>query len=121
VRSSGLRVGRVDVEACTVAVVETIVRGRRGSVGVGEPKSDAGRRTVALPASLAAMLAAHMHAAGLTEDDRNALLFTVPSGSALRYTNWLRRVVPGDDLGGARPNGGGRSDRAAPVRGLGLP
>ena len=88
---AGLRVGRVDIEACTVAVMETIVRGRRGSVGVGEPKSDAGRRTLALPESLAAILATHMDAAGLTADDVDALLFTAPSGGALRYTNWLRR------------------------------
>jgi integrase len=39
---AGLRVGQVDVEARTIAVVETIVRGRKGAVGVGEPKSDAG-------------------------------------------------------------------------------
>jgi hypothetical protein len=26
------------------------------------------------------------------EDDRNALLFTAPSGGALRHTNWLRRT-----------------------------
>jgi integrase len=89
---AGLRVGRVDVEARTLAVVETIVRGRRGAVGVGEPKSDAGRRTLALPASLAAMLAAHMEAVGLSEDDRDALLFTAPNGGPLRYTNWLRRA-----------------------------
>jgi hypothetical protein len=30
---AGLRVGRVDTEDCTAAVVETIVRGRKGSVG----------------------------------------------------------------------------------------
>jgi integrase len=88
---AGLRVGRVDVETGTVAVVETIVRGRRGSVGVGEPKSDAGRRTLALPGSLAAMLAEHMAAVGLTTGDHDRLLFAAPNGGALRYTNWLRR------------------------------
>ena len=88
---AGLRVGRIDVEACTLDVAETIVRGRRGVVGVGEPKSDAGRRTLALPSGLAAMLEAHIEAVGLTADDRDALLFTAPSGGPLRYTNWLRR------------------------------
>jgi integrase len=88
---AGLRVGQVDVEAGTVAVTETIVRGRMGAVGVGEPKSDAGRRTLPIPAALADMLGAHMEAAGLTADDREALLFTSPGGAPLRYTNWLRR------------------------------
>lgn len=61
---AGLRVGRVDVEARTVTVTETIVRGRRGAVEVGEPKSDAGRRTLALAGSPADMLAAHIEAMG---------------------------------------------------------
>jgi integrase len=64
---AGLRVGRVDLEARTVAVTETIVRGRKGAVGVGEPKSDAGRRTLPIPAELADMLTDHMAlAAGWT-------------------------------------------------------
>jgi integrase len=88
---AGLRVGRLDAEACTVAVVETVVRGRKGTVGVGQPKSDAGRRTLALPRVLIEMLTAHMAARGLTGDDRDALLFTAPGGGPLRYTNWLRR------------------------------
>lgn len=89
---AGLRVGRMDTEASTVAVTETVVRGRKGSVGVGQPKSDAGRRTLALPDVLVEMLTAHMAAVGLTEHDREALLFTAPGGGPLRYTNWLRRV-----------------------------
>jgi integrase len=89
---AGLRVGRVDADAGTVAVVETIVRGRKGSVGVGLPKSEAGRRTLALPHVLVEMLTAHMAAVGLTEADDDALLFTAPGGGPLRYTNWLRRV-----------------------------
>jgi integrase len=88
---AGLRVGQVDLEAGTVAVTETIVRGRKGAVGVGEPKSDAGRRTLPIPAALADMLNEHMAAAGVTVFDREALLFTSPGGGPLRYTNWLRR------------------------------
>jgi integrase len=88
---AGLRVGQVDVEARTVAVVETIVRGRKGAVGMGEPKSDAGRRTLPVPSGLADMLSDHMAASGLTPADHEALLFTSPGGGLLRYTNWLRR------------------------------
>jgi integrase len=89
---AGLRVGRVDTDAGTVAVVETIVRGRKGSVGVGLPKSEAGRRTLALPQVLVEMLTAYMEAVGLTDADGDALLFTAPGGGPLRYTNWLCRV-----------------------------
>jgi len=53
---SGLRVGQLDFTARTLAVTETVVRGRKGAVGFGEPKSSAGRRTLAVPAELMDML-----------------------------------------------------------------
>jgi integrase len=75
-----------------VAVVETVVRGRGGKVGFGAPKSEAGRRTLALPVELVDMLEAHMAEKALTAADGDALLFTAPDGGVLRYSNWLRRV-----------------------------
>jgi site-specific recombinase XerD len=39
-----------------MVVSETVVRGRHGALGFGEPKSAAGRRTLALPAALLAMV-----------------------------------------------------------------
>jgi integrase len=88
---AGLRVRLLDFTARTLAVTETVVRGRRGKVGFGEPKSRAGRRTLAVPVELLDMLAKHMAKKGLTETDRDALLFTAPSGGVLRYSNWVRR------------------------------
>ncbi|HEY8526999.1 MAG TPA: tyrosine-type recombinase/integrase [Acidimicrobiales bacterium] len=88
---AGLRVRQLDFTARTVAVVETVVRGRRGAVGFGAPKSAAGRRTLAVPVELMDMLAEHMAKKGLTKADRDALLFTAPDGGVLRYSNWLRR------------------------------
>jgi integrase len=88
---AGLRVGQLDVEDSAVRVVEIVVRGRKGAVMTGEPKSAASRRTVAIPEALTAMLLGHMAAKELTEDDRSALLFTAPGGGMLRYSNWLRR------------------------------
>jgi integrase len=88
---AGLRVGHLDFDARTVAVRETVVRGRRGAIGFGEPKSSAGRRTLAAPAGLMTMLAAHLAAKGLAVEDREALLFTAPDGGFLRYSNWVRR------------------------------
>jgi integrase len=89
---AGLRVGQFDFEARTVQITQTVVRGKRGKVGMGEPKSAAGRRTLAVPVALVEMVGKRMAARGLTVDDEDALLFTAPDGGLLRYSNWLRRV-----------------------------
>ena len=75
-----------------VSATSPVDGARRGTVGVGEPKSAAGRRTLAVPVALVEMVGKHMAARGLTVDDREALLFTAPDGGMLRYSNWLRRV-----------------------------
>lgn len=89
---AGLRVGHVDFEAHTLSVTETVAHGRRGAVSFGEPKSAAGRRTLAVPVELIDMLTRHMADRGLDPDDDKVLLFTAPDGGVLRYSNWLRRV-----------------------------
>jgi integrase len=89
---AGLRVRHLDIPGRRLAVTETVVRGKRGAVGFGQPKSAAGRRTLALPPELVEMLTAHMAAHGLAVTDRDGLLFTAPDGGVLRYSNWLRRV-----------------------------
>jgi integrase len=89
---AGLRVGQLDLVARTVSITQTVVRGRRGAVGFGEPKSAAGRRTLAIPADLVKMLREHITSRGLREDEADALLFTAPGGGILRYSNRLRRV-----------------------------
>jgi integrase len=89
---AGLRVGQLDFLARTLAVTETVVRGRKGSVGFGEPKSSAGRRTMAVPVELMDMLAQHMAMRGLAAGDADALMFTASDGGVLRYSNWLRRA-----------------------------
>jgi len=87
---AGLRLGQLDVAGRTLAVTETVVRGRKGAVGFGQPKSAAGRRTLAVPVELVEMLTKHIAARGLTSGDD--LLFTAPDGGVLRYSNWLRRT-----------------------------
>ena len=89
---AGLRVGHLDAAAHTLAVRETIVRGRRGMIGSGEPKSAAGRRTLAAPTSLMDMLQDQIEAKGLDTSDPEALPFTSPAGGFLRYSNWVRRA-----------------------------
>lgn len=81
---AGLKVRHLDVPARTLAVAETVVRGRRGAVGSGQPKSAAGRRTLAVPAEVMDMLVRHVAERGLGVTDPNALLFSAPGGGVLR-------------------------------------
>jgi integrase len=67
---AGLHVGQFDFQARTMQITRTLVRGRKGAIGLGEPKSDAGRRTLAVPVALVEMVGKHMAARGLTVDDR---------------------------------------------------
>jgi integrase len=66
---AGLWVGHLDFDANTLAIRETVVRGRRGAIGFGEPKSSAGRRTLAAPVELMAMLGEHLVVKGLARSD----------------------------------------------------
>ena len=59
-----------------------------GTLVVGPPKSDAGRRSVALPAELGSELEAHLAAFCAAEDD--ARVFSGPHGGSLRRKVWQR-------------------------------
>lgn len=89
---AGLRVLDVDVLRRTVTVAEQVTRGRKGTTVTGPPKSEAGRRTLALDEDLADLLAAHMASRGLTAADAGARLFPAPDGGPLDYGNWRHRV-----------------------------
>jgi integrase len=89
---AALQMGALDLLGRTLAVERAVVRGANGRPDLGEPKSDAGRRTLAMPAALAQALAAHAKAIGVTAADPDALLFPAPDGGLLRYSNWLRRA-----------------------------
>jgi hypothetical protein len=47
----------------------------------GPPKSTAGRRTMSVPKTIVAMLAAHLEQQGLTSDDGESLVFTDEFGA----------------------------------------
>jgi integrase len=49
---AGLRVGRIDFDRSTITVAEQVTRGAGGRSVTGPPKSEAGRRTLAVPAAL---------------------------------------------------------------------
>ena len=89
---AGLRVGKLDFARRTVAVVEQRTRGRKGRMVDGQPKTSAGRRTLAVPDWLMTMLADHLAARGVTDADPEALVFVAPNGGPLHYSNWRIRV-----------------------------
>ena len=55
------------------------------------PKSAAGRRTLAVPGWLMAMLDTHLSSQDRVVE-REGLVFVSPEGAALHYSNWRRRV-----------------------------
>ena len=75
---AGLRRHRVEVLHKTIQVEESAVELADGRVTFSPPKSAAGRRTVAVPADLMALIEDHLsdHVAA----DPDALLFTSPAG-----------------------------------------
>jgi integrase len=87
---AGLRVGRIDFLAGTLTVAEQLTRGAGGRMVLGAPKSEAGRRVLAVPAQLMDLLSAHLARRGLTGADVDALVFTSERGQPLHYTNWRR-------------------------------
>ncbi|HLJ07113.1 MAG TPA: site-specific integrase, partial [Acidimicrobiia bacterium] len=89
---AGLRVGRIDFLRGTLTVAEQLTRGRHGSMATGEPKSDAGRRTLSVPPELMALLASHLARRGLDGRHPDAFVFAAPGGAPLDYTNWRRRI-----------------------------
>lgn len=108
----GLRFGeatalrRCDVlDRCSRLRVERAVRFFGGTWLVGEPKTDAGRRTVSLPGAIAAALATHMDR--FVPDSPDALVFGTRSGQFLGSANFgqtFRRAAQAVGLPPVRPH-----------------
>jgi integrase len=107
----GLRFGeatalrRSDVLSGGRLRIERSVRRVEGRWVVGEPKTDAGHRTVTLPNAVAAALEKHLekHVA----DPPDALLFSTSSGGYLARSNWnatFRRAADAIGLPAVRPH-----------------
>jgi integrase len=107
----GLRFGeatalrRSDVLSGGRLRIERSVRRVEGRWVVGEPKTDAGHRTVTLPDAVAVALGKHleMHVA----DPPDALLFSTSSGGYLARSNWnatFRRAADAIGLPAVRPH-----------------
>jgi integrase len=89
---AGPRIGRIDFLRSTLEIAEQLTRGVGGRHISGAPKSQAGRRTIAMPAALAGALTEHLTRRGLTGSDTDALVFTSERGGSLHYERWRRRV-----------------------------
>ena len=98
---AGLRVGELDLEHGILHVNETVTRDARGRPVFGPPKSDASRRSLAVPEALCELLAIHLARVGRTSGDTDALVFAAPAGGPIRYANWRNRVwVPATKAAG---------------------
>ncbi len=92
---TGLRLGELlgltrrglDVQSGTVTVVSQIQELAKGGHFRGPPKSDAGRRTVAIPEALLPMLTAH---ADSVDPGPDALMFGGTNGKPLRRATFYR-------------------------------
>lgn len=86
---AGLTVKRIDAAHAQVHVVEQVTE-VNGHFLVGPPKTDAGRRAVALPA--VAAVALHAHLTRFVEGVPDALVFPATEGGFMRRSNFRRRV-----------------------------
>lgn len=89
---AALHVRDLDLLAGELHVRHSLTRDAHGRTVVGEPKSDAGRRTLAIPQGLVEILAAHLHTRRLTAANGGALLFADVNGGPLVASNWRARV-----------------------------
>jgi integrase len=82
----GLRRGDVDLDRGEIAIVRQRQLDRYGAHLVGPPKSDAGRRVLAIPAALVADLRGHLEAFAQPGDD--GYVFTGQKGGPLAPHVW---------------------------------
>jgi integrase len=83
---AGLRRQRVDILHRTIRIEEQANELAGGKVVFGDPKTAAGRRTVAIPAELVKLLEVHLNEYVIPEPD--ALVFTSRDGHPLRRTKF---------------------------------
>jgi integrase len=82
---AALRRRRLDLLHATLTVRETLLETNEG-LRFGPPKTDVGRRAIALPASLVPVLGQHM--ARFSEPGSDGLVFVGAKGSPLRRTHF---------------------------------
>jgi integrase len=87
---TALRRADVDTRSGAVQINRQLSEARGGGFAFAAPKSAAGRRTVYLPATIAAELRSHMD--DFTEAARDSLVFTSTMGRPIRHSHFRQRV-----------------------------
>jgi integrase len=92
---AALRRSDLDLDHCVVRVIRSTAQMNDGKLIVQEPKSRAGRRTVAFPREIAGELRWHLER--FAEPDGDGLVFVGPLGGRLRRSNfrdiWLAALA----------------------------
>ena len=87
---AGLQRADIDCDHRTVRVARQLCEVAGRQPFLAPPKSDAGKRTVSMPALIVADVSSHMES--FTGLEADALVFTSPHGMPLRHTNFRRRI-----------------------------
>lgn len=80
----------IDLANATISVNRQLTEMPGGGYAFGAPKSEAGIRTVPIPDLIIPRI--RWHLASFTEAKDTALVFTSPTGSPLRHSNFRRRA-----------------------------
>ncbi len=89
---AALRRDRVDLLHKEVRVAETITELVGGERFAGPPKTESGRRTVAIPSSIVPIVSEHLE---VIDPEPDTLLFPAPEGGYLQRHNFRQRVGSG--------------------------
>ncbi len=87
---AALRRGDVDLDARVVRISRQLTEARGAGLAFGAPKTDAGKRIVAIPDVIISEL--RWHLARFTAEGAEGLLFTSADGKPLRHSNFRNRV-----------------------------
>jgi integrase len=87
---AALRRRDIDIDAGTVRVSRQLAEVNGQPLAFGPPKTDAGKRTVVIPSLILPDIRDHLSSQVKPEPD--ALVFTSPTGTLLRHSNFRRRV-----------------------------
>jgi integrase len=87
---AGLQRRDIDCDRKTIRVSRQLCEVAGRALFLAPPKSDAGKRLVAIPSVILSDVGTHLD--NVTQAEADALLFTSPTGKLLRHGNFRRRV-----------------------------
>ena len=87
---AGLRRENIDLAACEIRIMQTLVQPGKEGLSFDTPKSQAGKRTVAFPEEIVGEIRWHLE--WFAEPWRHGLVFVGPKGGRLRRSNFHESV-----------------------------